>query len=115
MGVSDALGLPVATAVATDPFFAPTSRAAVQALFPVKEEFVYRGSLAIGSVNFHRNFFGERCQIRSADGAFAYSGCAAYGVERWMHALDQRYAGDADAIVDAVDHASRRVSLSAAG
>jgi seryl-tRNA synthetase len=98
-----AIGLPLATAAASDPFFQPqSSRAVMQRLFPQKEELVYGESLAIGSLNFHRNFFGERCGIRTADGQFAFTGCVAFGVERWMHALLDRYAGDAEAVIAAV-------------
>lgn len=82
------LGLPYGTQLASDPFFQPAgAKARMQALFPTKEEFVYGGSLAFASLNFHRNFFGERCGILTADGKPAYSGCVAFGVERWLHAL----------------------------
>lgn len=82
------LGLPVEIQAATDPFFdASAGRALMAQLFPVKEEFVFDGSLAIGSLNFHRNFFGERCDIRTADGEPAFTGCVAFGLERWISAL----------------------------
>jgi len=82
------IGLELDVEVATDPFFQPDGpRAVLQKLFPVKEEFVYDGSLAIGSVNFHRNFFGERCDIRLSDGTHASSACVAFGLERWLAAL----------------------------
>ncbi|WP_372021729.1 hypothetical protein P7L70_01510 (plasmid) [Tistrella mobilis] len=93
---ADRLDLPLEIEAATDPFFsADAARTAMQKLFPVKEEFVYGGSLAIASVNFHRNFFGERCDIRTADGEHAFSGCVAFGLERWMHALLDQHGGDA--------------------
>lgn len=82
------LGLPHEIKAASDPFFQPTNpRAQMQALFPTKEEFVYGSSLAFGSMNFHRNFFGDRCRITTADGKPAYTGCVAFGIERWLHAL----------------------------
>ena len=85
------LGLPVEVQAASDPFFDPNaSRAVVAQLFPTKEEFVFDGSLAIGSLNFHRNFFGERCEISTADGP-AFTGCAAFGVERWISALTRHF------------------------
>jgi seryl-tRNA synthetase len=106
-----ALDLPVATQVAHDPFFdSKASRSAAALIFPVKEEFVYRGSLAIGSVNFHRNFFGERCALRGPDGAFLFSGCAAFGLERWLHALVERH-GDAGRICAAIAGAQRALAL----
>ena len=72
----------------------------VAKLFPVKEEFVVNG-LAIGSVNYHRNFFGERCDIKAGDDT-AHTSCLAFGVERWVHTLTDRFGG-ADAAVAAVE------------
>jgi hypothetical protein len=97
------LDLPLTPTAASDPFFDPdASRSLMAKLFPVKEEFVYpgggatgvgdgSGGLAIASVNFHRNFFGERCEIRTADGEPAFSSCAAFGLERWLAALADRF------------------------
>lgn len=93
-----ALGLPVEVAAAADPFFDRSgSRALTQQLFPVKRELIYGGDLAIASMNFHRNFFGERCDIRLA-GEHAFSGCVAFGLERWMAALCDRLGPDLDGI-----------------
>ncbi|MES1242290.1 MAG: aminoacyl--tRNA ligase-related protein [Acidobacteriota bacterium] len=98
------LGLGLTVAAATDPFYQPGSPVAVmQKLFPQKEELQYRGELAIASVNFHRNFFGERCRIRNPAGEPVFTGCAAFGIERWLHALLDRFEGDADAALAAVE------------
>lgn len=97
------LGLTIRVEVASDPFFQPqSSRAVLQQLFPAKREFVYGDSLAIASVNFHRNFFGERCEIRAADQEAAFSGCVAFGLERWLHALLEHFRGDLAAIEHAL-------------
>ncbi len=89
---AEEVGLLLSLDFATDPFYQPQSSVArLQKLFPQKEEFVYGDSLAIASLNFHRNFFGERCNIRIADGSHAFTGCVAFGLERWMHALLDRY------------------------
>ncbi|HXO22470.1 MAG TPA: hypothetical protein VOA87_21315 [Thermoanaerobaculia bacterium] len=102
MGLGERLGLGLAVAVGADPFYQPQSgRAVLQQLFPQKEEFLYAGEVAIASVNFHRNFFGERCRIRAADGQPAFTGCVAFGIERWIHALLDRF-GDGDAAARAV-------------
>jgi hypothetical protein len=94
----DELGIPHHVDFATDPFFDPNgARGRMQKLFPTKEEFLYDGKLAIASVNFHRNFFGERCGIRLPDGSAAFSGCVAFGLERWLAALDELFT-DAAAI-----------------
>jgi hypothetical protein len=97
------LGLALDICAATDPFFQPDSgRAVLQKLFPVKEEFVHGGSLAIASVNFHRNFFGERCRIRTADDEWAYSGCVAFGLERWLAALLEAHDGTVEPVLAAL-------------
>jgi seryl-tRNA synthetase len=86
------LGLGLTVEAGSDPFYQPQSgRAVLQQLFPQKEELLYDGTLAIASFNFHRNFFGERCRIRAADGQPAFSGCVAFGIERWLHALLARH------------------------
>jgi hypothetical protein len=95
------LGLDVHLEVATDPFFDRNgAKAKMQKLFPVKEEFVVNG-LAIGSVNYHRNFFGERCSIDAA-GQTAHTSCLAFGVERWVHTLTEQF-GSAAAALSAVE------------
>lgn len=107
-GFAHRLGLPLTVEAATDPFFdKDASRTLVAKLFPVKEEFVFRSTpddpgLAIGSVNFHRNFFGERCAISLADGSAAFSGCAAFGLERWLAALRATFGPSWDAILERV-------------
>ncbi|MFD6327105.1 hypothetical protein ACFWOL_30640 [Streptomyces sp. NPDC058442] len=101
LALADRLGLKMETQVATDPFFDRTgSRATMQRLFPVKEEFVVDG-LAIGSVNYHRNFFGERCRIALPDGTPASTSCCAFGLERWVHTLTTRF-GDARTAAEAL-------------
>lgn len=102
---ADALGLPYEVAAATDPFFDPSgARTLMQKLFPVKEEFLAGGDLAVASVNFHRNFFGERCAIRLPSGEPAFTGCVAFGLERWLAVLGARY-GDAAAALAALESA----------
>lgn len=82
------LRLDVSWQTAVDPFFDKRSpRALAQAVAPVKEELVYQGQLAIASVNAHRNFFGDRCQISDGDGAPVHTSCVAFGLERWVSAL----------------------------
>ena len=103
---TERLGLPTEVSLATDPFFDRSSpRAAMQHIFPVKEEFVYGGTVAIASINFHRNFFGERCHILTADGEHAFTGCVAFGIERWIHALNDHFNGDVDRIRGALEAA----------
>jgi seryl-tRNA synthetase len=97
------LGLPTEIEAASDPFFDPNAgRALMSQLFPVKEEFVFEGTLAIGSLNFHRNFFGERCEIRTMDGEPAFTGCVAFGLERWISALTTHFGVAEDKLADRI-------------
>jgi seryl-tRNA synthetase len=101
LSLAEGLGLAMDTRTATDPFFdSRGSRATMQRLFPVKEEFVV-DDLAVGSVNYHRNFFGERCGISLPDGTPASTSCCAFGLERWVHVLTARF-GDARRAAEAV-------------
>lgn len=99
------LGLPLTRETATDPFYdRGGSRAVLAQLSPVKHEFLYQ-DLAIASTNIHRNFFGERCDITLADGGGpVFTGCIAFGLERWVSALTRRFDGWAEvsAALDAV-------------
>ena len=72
---------------ATDPFFEPRKSAKYlfQSVEPVKHELVFDDRLAIASTNFHRNHFGDAFDI-SRQGESAYSGCVAFGLERWVSA-----------------------------
>ena len=90
------IGLSVEWQTATDPFFNPSKnpKYLAQKLDPVKREMVFDGKLAIGSSNFHRNYFGEAFEIRR-DGAEAFSGCIAFGIERWIHAILRRHGPEA--------------------
>ena len=90
---TDALGLPVQIVPSSDPFFDPAGARGIMAqLFPVKQEVVFGDDLAIASLNHHRNFFGERCDIRTAAaGEHAHSGCVAFGLERWISALQTHF------------------------
>jgi hypothetical protein len=87
----EAIGLEVAWEAATDPFFRPreSPKHLAQRLDPLKTEMIADG-LAIGSVNFHRSYFGEAFGI-GRDGGDASSGCLAFGVERWLHAILTRF------------------------
>ena len=89
-----AIGLPADWADATDPFFSPASNSKYlfQKLEPVKRELIYDDGLAIASTNFHRDCFGEAFNI-TRQGDHAYSGCVAFGMERWLSAFLGAYGG----------------------
>jgi seryl-tRNA synthetase len=98
-----AVSLDLHLEAASDPFFqAGGARALLAKLSPVKYEF-QAGTLAIASVNTHRNFFGERCGIRVAGtDETAFTSCVAFGLERWVSALTEAHDGDTAAALDRV-------------
>jgi seryl-tRNA synthetase len=90
------LGLDARLEDAEDTFFAETGRAkrALQRLLRLKVELVASaagGSLAVASFNLHQDFFGTRLGIRLGGPNAAWSGCAAWGIERWRLALEERW------------------------
>lgn len=78
---------------ASDPFFAPTARGrvALQRIKGLKHELIFHFAdgrpLAIASFNDHELFFGEAFGITLPDGKPAWSGCVAFGLERWLLAV----------------------------
>jgi hypothetical protein len=90
--------LSAAWKVSTDPFFDPSSdpKFLAQKVEPLKRELVFGpDNLALGSVNFHRNYFGGAFGIRR-NGEVAASGCIGFGIDRWIHALAQAFGNDPD-------------------
>ncbi|MEV8628199.1 hypothetical protein [Streptomyces sp. NPDC051079] len=108
-----ALDLPLRKEAACDPFFDKgTSKAVLQRLTPVKYEFLYE-DLAIASVNTHRNFFGDRCDITlDSTGSPAFTSCVAFGLERWLSALTRRH-GSWESATQAVLDANARLRADA--
>lgn len=90
-----AVALPVEWKDATDAFFQPTRSPQwlLQRLEPNKLELVFRGEVAIASINSHRNYFGEKFGI-TRGGKPAFSGCVAFGIERWLGAVLRHYGAD---------------------
>lgn len=88
-----ALGLEAEMVAASDPFFAPTARgrAALQRIKGLKHELAFHypdgRPLAIASFNDHELFFGDAFGISLPDGTPAWSGCVAFGLERWLMAV----------------------------
>jgi len=80
------LGLSGSFHNATDVFFLGQNEGAkiIQQLKGLKQEYRVKdaqGSVALASINDHEDFFGNCFKIKSQD-SFAYSFCAAFGVER---------------------------------
>jgi seryl-tRNA synthetase len=104
------IGLPFDWVAATDPFFRPGSNPAylLQRVQPTKHEATYAGSLAIGSVNQHHDHFGAAFGITRRH-APAASACIAFGIERWLFALTDRYGTGAGGWPDLTAAATRAV------
>ena len=88
------MGLAYSVESANDPFFIGEFRkqAAFQSAFQLKFEVRARlpfkeTTLAVGSYNYHQDFFGRNLKITLADGAAAHTGCVAFGLERMAFAF----------------------------
>ncbi len=99
----DELGLAYEISTATDPFFVDSYavQAAYQQGFELKFELLaplpYSGKkLAVGSINYHQDFFGRSFAIETAQGP-AHTGCIGFGYERLalaflaQHGTDEKY------------------------
>lgn len=87
--VLEQAGLAYHVESANDPFFIGEFRkqAAFQSAFQLKYEIRARlpfkdSTLAVGSYNYHQDFFGRHLNITLPDGAPAHTGCVAFGLER---------------------------------
>jgi seryl-tRNA synthetase len=108
--MASAIGITLDVEIATDPFFDRRSPVALlQEKAPTKRELLF-GTLAVASVNFHRNFFGDRFNIRDSQAKPVFTSCVAFGLERWMHMLLQHFDGDAVTAVETVNQIDPAVS-----
>lgn len=82
---------------ANDPFFSETAmKSMFQYVSRLKYELLaklnYSDSyLAVGSINFHLDFFGRAFNIKLPDRSYMYSGCIGIGFERLVYALYCQY------------------------
>ena len=88
------IGLVYHVETANDPFFVGEFRkqAAFQNAFQLKYEIraalPFKGdSLAVGSYNYHQDFFGRNLNINLPDGSPIHTGCTAFGLERMAYAF----------------------------
>lgn len=97
------IGLAYSVVSANDPFFIGEFRkqAAFQSAFQLKFEIRARlpfkdATLAVGSYNYHQDFFGRSLDISLSDGTPAHTGCVAFGMERITYAFLAQYGFDTD-------------------
>jgi len=108
-GILDEMGLAYRIETANDPFFIGNYRdqAAYQSAFELKFEVRARlpyknDTVAAGSYNRHRDFFGRTLDIRQADGTPAETGCVGFGCERLAFAFIAQHGPDTANWPDAV-------------
>lgn len=96
---------------ASDPFFVGDfkKQVAFQSAFQLKYEIraaiPHRaGTLAVGSFNYHQDFFGRHLGISLDDGSPAFTGCVAFGLERLAYAFVAQYGLDPSNWPDEVRH-----------
>lgn len=99
--VFEEIGFAYRVESANDPFFIGEFRkqAAFQSAFQLKYEIRARlpfkdGTLAVGSYNYHQDFFGRHLNIRLPEGSPAHTGCVAFGLERIAFAFLAQYGFD---------------------
>jgi seryl-tRNA synthetase len=92
------IGLAYCVESANDPFFIGEfkKQAAFQSAFQLKFEIraalpFKGGTLAVGSYNYHQDFFGRSLNINLPDGSPAHTGCIAFGLERMAFAFLSQY------------------------
>lgn len=95
------IGLAYRVESANDPFFIGEFRkqAAFQSAFQLKFEIRARlpfkdSTLAVGSYNYHQDFFGRHLNISLPDGSPAHTGCVAFGLERVAYAFLAQFGLD---------------------
>lgn len=100
-GVFEEIGFAYRVESANDPFFIGEFRkqAAFQSAFQLKYEIRARlpfknSTLAVGSYNYHQDFFGRHLNIRLPDGSPAHTGCVAFGLERIAFAFLAQFGFD---------------------
>jgi hypothetical protein len=106
------LGLAYRVESANDPFFIGEFKrqAAFQSAFQLKYEIRARlpfkdSTLAIGSYNYHQDFFGRHMHITLPDGSPAHTGCIAFGLQRAAFAYLAQYGVEPQAWHPAVREA----------
>lgn len=97
----DELGLTGHCEVANDPFFANQETAAriwAQKILELKYELrlnvAAERTIAVGSFNFHEEFFGQNFNIRGDAESWVRTGCVGFGLERLVYAFLCQYGLD---------------------
>jgi hypothetical protein len=86
---------------ASDPFFIAPD-AAAKTYFQLSSDTKFEialaipdgGKLAVGSFNYHNDFFGKAFNSRLGAGGPMFSACIAFGLERWVYAFIAQHGAD---------------------
>jgi seryl-tRNA synthetase len=99
--IFEEVGLVYHVETANDPFFVGEFRkqAAFQSAFQLKYEIraslpFKDSTLAVGSYNYHQDFFGRHLDITLPDGKPIHTGCTAFGLERMAYAFLAQFGFD---------------------
>jgi len=104
---------------ASDPFFIAPD-AAAKTYFQLSSDTKFEislmlpddGRLAVGSFNFHNDFFGKAFNSRLDGGGPMFSTCIAFGLERWVYAFVAQHGADPAHWPDVVRRAPEFASAS---
>jgi seryl-tRNA synthetase len=99
--IFEEIGLVYHVETANDPFFVGEFRkqAAFQTAFQLKYEIraslpFKNATMAVGSYNYHQDFFGRHLDITLPDGKPIHTGCTAFGLERIVYAFLAQFGFD---------------------
>jgi seryl-tRNA synthetase len=99
--IFEEIGLAYRVETANDPFFVGEFRkqVAFQTAFQLKYEIraslpFKNNTLAVGSYNYHQDFFGRHLDITLPDGSPIHTGCTAFGLERMAYAFLSQFGLD---------------------
>jgi len=72
-------------------------QSAFQLKYEIRARLPYKDStLAVGSYNYHQDFFGRSLNIALPDGSPAHTGCVAFGLERMALAFLSQFGLEPD-------------------
>jgi seryl-tRNA synthetase len=99
--ILEELGFAYQVESANDPFFVGEFRkqvafqSAFQLKYEIRASLPFSGkTLAVGSYNYHQDFFGRNLNISLPDGSPIHTGCIAFGLERLAYAFLSQYGLD---------------------
>jgi len=99
--IFEEIGLVYHVETANDPFFVGEFRkqtafqTAFQLKYEIRAQLPFKNStLAVGSYNYHQDFFGRHLNITLPDGGPIHTGCTAFGLERMVYAFLAQFGFD---------------------